>query len=204
MKFLFLLWIAMGRIFDASIWATAAWCVLYSFSDVSWLQCFWISLAIHFVGSLWFVKYIRISTREACFSYIRREARLFGLFIISAPVISILPTVVAIVLLSVLQTWTNLESHWLHTWLLVTCLVYNFFRVREARRMVLQANSKPLQRPESIWKMRSDPGARFETKDTVEQPHRESWPGSWEPLGEVARPARKAAHSSRPVRVIDV
>ena len=149
MKFLFLLWIAIGRIFDASIWATAAWCVLYSFSDISWLQCFWISLAIHFVGSLWFVKYIRISTREDCFSYIRRESRLFGLFIISAPVLSILPTVVAIVLLSVLQTWTNLESigctpgFWSLVWSTISS------GVREARRMALQANESAIA---ETWK----------------------------------------------------
>src|ERR1700722_5103407 len=100
MKFLFLLWIAMVGIFDASILATAIWCVLYSFSTVSWLQCFWISLAIRFIGSLSFLKYIRTHTGDDCFSYFRREWKLIALFIISAPILSILPTIGAILLLS--------------------------------------------------------------------------------------------------------
>jgi hypothetical protein len=185
MKFLFLLWIAITGIFDASIWATAAWCVLYSFSNVSWLQCFWISLAIHFIGNLSFIKYTSTHTREDFFSYIRRESRLVGLYIVSAPVISILPTVAAIVLLSLLQVWTNLETHWLHTWLLVTCLVYNLLRRRGTRRMALQAQSKLSKRPGSVWKLRADPGFQ-------------------KPPGKVARSARKTTNSPRSARVIDV
>jgi hypothetical protein len=204
MKFLFLLWITMEGIFDASIWATAAWCVLYSFSNVSWLQCFWISLAIHFVGSLSSVKYIRTHTREDCFSYIRRESKLIGLCIISAPILSILPTVGAIVFLSLLQVWTNLETHWLHTWLLVACLVYNLCRVREARKMALQVNNQLFQRSGRIWKLRSDPEARIAAKHAAGQPYRGDWPGSRKSSAKVAGRSRKAAHGSRSVRVIDV
>lgn len=204
MKFLFLLWIAMVGIFDASIWATAAWCVFYSFVTVTWLQCFWISLAIHFIGSFSFVKYIRTHTREDCFSSIRREAKLIGLSIISAPILSILPTVGAIILLSVVQVWTNLETHWLHAWLLVTCLVYNLCRVRKARKMALQANNQLFQRSGSIWKLRSDPGVCIAAKDAVAHPHREDWPGSQKSPAKVAGPSRKAARSPRSVRVIDV
>jgi hypothetical protein len=204
MKFLFLLWIAMVGIFDASIWATAAWCVLYSLSNVSWLQCFWMSLAIHFIGNLSFVKKIRTQTREDCFSSIRRESKLIGLAIISAPILSILPTVGAIILLSLLQAWTNLETHWLHTWLLVTCLVYNLCRVRKARKMALQANDQLFQRSGSIWKLRSDPGPRIAAKDAVGQPHRENRPGSQKSPAKVAGPSRKVARSARSVRVIDI
>jgi hypothetical protein len=204
MKFLFLLWIAMVGIFDASIWATAAWCVLYSFSTVSWLQCFWISLAIRFIGSLSFVKYIRTHTREDCFSYIRRESKLIGLSIISAPFLSILPTVGAILLLSLLQVWTNLETHWLHAWLLVTCLVYNLCRMREARKKALQANNQLFQRSGSIWKLRSDPGDHIGAEDEVGQPHREDRPGSRKSPAKVAGSSRKAARGPRSMRVIDV
>jgi hypothetical protein len=178
MKFLFLLWIAMEGIFDASVWATAGWCVLYSFSSVSWLQCFWMSLAIHLIGSLSSVKYLRTHNREDCFSYIRRESKLIGLSIISAPILSILPTVGVIVLLSLIQVWTKLETHWLHAWLLVTCLVYNLCRVREARKMARQTNSQPLRRSGSIWKPVRIPGGRIGP--------------------------RKAARGPRSVRVIDV
>jgi hypothetical protein len=203
MKFLFLLWITMEGIFDASIWATAVWCMLYSFSNVSWLQCFWISLAIHFVGSL-SVRYIRTYTRGDCFSYIRRESKLIGICIISAPILSILPTVGAIVLLSLLQIWTNLETHWLHTWLLVTCLVYNLCRVREARKMALQVNNQLFQRSGRIWKLRSDPEARIAPKHAAGQPYREDWRGSRKSSAKFAGPSRKAAHGRRSVRVIDV
>jgi hypothetical protein len=204
MKFQFLLWIAMVGIVDASIWATAAWCVLYSFSTVSWLQCFWISLVIRFIGSLSFVKYIRTHTREDCFSSIRRESKLICLSIISAPILSILPTVGAIILLSLLQVWTNLETHWLHAWLLVTCLVYVLCRVREARKMARQADSQLFQRSGSIGKLRSDQGARIGPKDAVGQPHREDWPDSQKSSAKVAGQSRKAARRPRSVRVIDV
>jgi hypothetical protein len=186
MKFLFLLWIAMEGIFEASVWATAAWCLLYSFSNISWLQCFWISLAIQFVGRFSCAKYVKTHSREDCLSHIRRESRLVGLHIISAPILSILPTVAAIILLSLLQVWTQLETHWLHTWLLVTCLVFIFLRACEARKMALQAKS-PL-RPNGA----------------VEQPDREGWLASRKPQGKAAGPARKATRGPRSVRVIDV
>jgi hypothetical protein len=204
MKFLFLLWIAIGGILNASVWATAAWCVLYSCTSVLWLQCFWIFLAIRFFGHLSFATYIRTHTKEDCFSYMRREATLVGLSIIFAPLISILPTVAAIVLLSLLQVWTNLETHWLHTWLLVTCLVYHLLRAREMRRMGLHPKSKPLQRPRSIWKLRMDPGPRTVAKGVVEQPPCEKSVGSSHSLGKIASSAQKAANGSRSARVIDV
>jgi hypothetical protein len=176
MKFLFLFWIAIRGILDVSIGATAAWCALYSFSNVSWLQCFWIILAIHFVGNLSLITIIRTQTREDCFAYIRRESMLVGLSIISAPILAILPTVAVIVLLSLLQVWTNLETHWLHTWLLVTCLAYILLRAREARKMALRAKSQRSQSPKNVWK----------------------------PSGENFGSAPKAPQSPRSRRVIDV
>jgi hypothetical protein len=146
MKFMFLLWIAIRSTFDAFVWATAAWCLLYSFTNVLWLQCFWIFLAIHFIENLSLVKYSSSHTRRDCFSYMRLESILVCLSILYAPIISILPAVGAILLLSLLQAWTNLETHWLHTWLFVTCVVYNLLRGREKRRMAVHASSTLLQR----------------------------------------------------------
>ena len=40
MKFLFLLWIIIRGTFDASVLATAVWCILSYFSNVLWLQYF--------------------------------------------------------------------------------------------------------------------------------------------------------------------
>jgi hypothetical protein len=156
MKFLFLFWIAIRGILDVSIGATAAWCAIYSFSSVSWLQCFWIILAIHFVGNLSFVKTVRTQTREDCFAYIRRESMLVGLSIISAPILAILPTVAVIVLLTLLQVWTNLETHWLHTWLFVACVVYNLSRGSGKRRMAVPNDF--LQSDSSMWELRPSRG----------------------------------------------
>jgi hypothetical protein len=171
---------------------------------VSWLQCFWIFLAIRFFGNLSFATYISTHTKEDCFSYLRREATLVGLSAIFAPIIATVPTVAAIVLLSLLQVWTHLETHWLHTWLLVTCLVYHLLRGREMRRMGLYPNSKPLQTPRSIRKLRMDPVAGIMAKGRVEQPPCQEWVGSPHPPRKVVRSAQKAAKGSRSVRVIDV
>jgi len=204
MKFLFLLWITIRGIFDASVWATAVWCLLYSFTNVLWLQCFWIFLAIHLIGNLSFWKYICTQTRRDCFSYLRLDLMFVGLSILYAPIISILPTVAVIVLLSFLQTWTDLETHWLHTCLFVTCVVYNVLRGREKRRMALPANSSLLQRHRSIWKLRTDAGTGMVAKDVVEPPRCKEWLGSQEPSDKVARLAEKAVNRCRSARVIDV
>ena len=142
MKVLFLLWIAMRCILDAAAWATALWCLLYSFTSVQWLQCFWVFLAIHFVGNLPSAKYIRTHTRRDCLALMRRESVLVCLSILCAPIIAILPAIASILLLSYLQAWTNLETHWLHTLLFVTCVVYNLLRGREKRRKALHENSE--------------------------------------------------------------
>jgi hypothetical protein len=135
MKFLFLLWMAIRSIFDAAVWATAGWCILYSFTNVLWWQCFGIFLAIHFLWNWSFVKYVSTHTKRDCFFYTRSESISVGCAIIHALILSIIPTVVAIILLSLLEVWTNLETHWLHTWLFVACLVYILSRAGGKRRM---------------------------------------------------------------------
>ena len=204
MKFLFLLWITIRGTFDAAIWATAVWCLLYSLPNVSWPHCFWAFLAFHFIGNLPAVKYINTHTRQECFSYMRYESRLAVLSIISAPLISIIPTVGAIILLTFLQVWTSLETHWLHTWLFVTCIVYLFLKGREKRRMTRPANSTSLQRSGGVWKLRADPEAQIVMNGVVEQPPREEWARSPEPSGKVTRSSPRSVNGSRSGRVIDV
>jgi hypothetical protein len=135
MKFLFLLWITIRSTFDASVWATAVWCILYSFTNVLWWQCFWIFLAIHFLSNRSFVKYVSTHAKRDCLSYMRIESMLVGFAIIHALILAIIPTVAAIVFLSLLEVWTNLETHWLHTWLFVACVVYILSRASGKRRM---------------------------------------------------------------------
>jgi len=137
MKFLFLLWITIRGTFEASVWATAVWCILYSFTNILWLQCFWVFIPIHFIWNMSFAKYVRTHTKQDCLSYIRQESILVGLSIIYAIIISILPTIAAIALLSLLEVWTHLETHWLHTWLFVACVVYNLSRGRGKRTIAV-------------------------------------------------------------------
>ena len=157
MKFLFLLWITIRGIFEASVWATAAWCLLYSFTNVLWLQCFWVFIPIHIIWNMSFVEYVRTHTKQDCLSYMRIESMSVGLSIIHALILSILPTIAAIVLLSLLEVWTNLETHWLHTWLLVACIVYSFARRSGKRRIAVPVNDF-LQSHGSAREVQTSPG----------------------------------------------
>ena len=156
MKFLFLLWITIRGTFEASVWATAVWCILYSFTNILWLQCFWVFIPIHFIWNMSFVEYVRTHTKQDCLFYMRQESMLVGLSIIHAIIISILPTIAAIVLLSLLEVWTNLETHWLHTWLFVACVVYNLSRGSGKRTMAVPNDF--LQSDRSVREVRPSRG----------------------------------------------
>ncbi len=146
MKLLFLLWITIRGAFDAAVQAPAVWCILCYFSNVLWLQCFGIFIAIHFLSSVRFVNYIKTHTKQDCLIYVRLDLALVGFSIIHGLILAPLLTVAAIVLLSLLQVWTNLETHWLHTLLFVACSVYNLSRTRGKRRMAVMANARSAQR----------------------------------------------------------
>jgi hypothetical protein len=202
MKFLFILWITIRAIFNASIWATSAWCLLYLFINASWWQCFWIFLAIQIIGDLSLFRYIRNHNRQECFSYLRLDSILVGLSILYAPIIAIVPTIIAVLVLTFLQAWTNMTVHWLHTWLFVSCAVYNLLRAREDRRMARHAGSKPLQRHQIVRTQIPDPSPGIAAMHVVGQPYRERPASSQELQGSVARSAQKASY--RHPRVIDI
>jgi hypothetical protein len=144
-KFLFLLWVIFRGIFDSSVLATAVWCILCYFSNVLWLQCFGIFIAIYFISNIPFVNYIKIHTKQDCLIYMRTESALVGCSIILSLILSPLLTVAAIVLLSLLEVWTNLETHWLHTLLFVTCVDYILLRASGQRKMAMLANKRSAQ-----------------------------------------------------------
>jgi hypothetical protein len=145
MKFLFLLWVTIRGTFDAAVWATAVWCILCYFSNVLWLQCFGIFIAIHFLSNMPLGNYIKSHTRQDCLHYIQIEARQVGISIFYGLILGPLIAAAAIVLLSLVQVWTNLETHWLHTLLFVACVVYSLSRANGKRRMVVLANTKSPQ-----------------------------------------------------------
>jgi hypothetical protein len=199
MKFLFLLWFSIGCAVDAAVRATAVWCLLYSFTNILWLQCFWIFLAIQLIWSRSFVSYISNHTSEDCLFYMRREARLLSLSVLYAPLLSILPTVATILLLSFLQAWTNLETHWLHTWLLLTAVVYILLRNRVRTKMREHAKSKPLLSQRRVRKQGTNQDDGMVIKEAAKEPQFEKW-GT---MGRVGRSA-KPASGSFSARVIDV
>ena len=202
-KFLFLLWIIIRSAFDAAVSATAAWCILYSFTKVLWPQCFWAFLAIHFIWDLSLVKYLRTHTRQDCFLYLRLESISVVLSIIHGLILSILPTIAVIVFLSLLEVYTGLETHWLHNWLLVACVIYVLSRGRGRRRMALRVNDFSQSQPH-VRKDRNPPRAEDKWKVVVEQSPREDWMGPRECSSKAARSAPPGAKRSRAVRVIDV
>jgi hypothetical protein len=143
MKCLFLLWITARSVLDAALWATALWCLLYSFAPISWPEYFGVFAAIHLLGNLSSLKYLRTHTRWDCWAFVRRESVLVGLYLLCAPIIAILPAIAAIAFLSYLQAWTNLETHWLHTLLLISCVVYLLLRSRQKRRTARSGPAGP-------------------------------------------------------------
>jgi hypothetical protein len=72
----------------------------------------------------------------------RLELLSVGVAIITALPTSTIPTAAAIVLLSLLEVWTHLETHWLHTWLFVACVVYILARGSGKRRIAMQTTAR--------------------------------------------------------------
>jgi len=144
MKFVFLFWVTFWGVIDASIWVTALWCLLGYF-NVLWLQCFWVFIPIHFVRNISVMKYVGTHTKQDCLFYMRRESMSIGVALILALATSIIPTVAVILLLSLSELWTNLQTHWLHTWLCVTCILYIFARGSEKRKMRKHTRARTVQ-----------------------------------------------------------
>jgi hypothetical protein len=202
-KFLFLLWIIIRSTFDAAVSATAAWCILYSFTKVLWPQCFWVFLAIHFIWDLSLVKYVGTHTRHDCFLYLRLESISVALSTLHGLLLSLLPAIAVIVLLSLIGVYTGLETHYLHTWLLVACVIYVLSRSRGKRRMALRVNDFSQSQP-GIRRDRNPPGTGDEWKVVGEQWPREGRVGSRECSSKRAKSAPPGAKRSRIRRVIDV
>jgi hypothetical protein len=203
-KFLFLLWIIIRGTFDAAVSATTAWCILYSFSKVLWPECFAVCLAIHLVWDLSLVKYVRTHTRQDCFLYLRLESISVVLSILQALIFSLLPTIAVIAFLSLAEVYTGLETHWLHTFLLVTCVIYTLSRGRGKRRIALRVNDFSQSQP-GLRKDRTPSDPEFAWNVVVEQPPRKQRVVSREEYSSnAARSAPPSGKSSRGGRVIDV
>jgi hypothetical protein len=183
--------------------ATAAWCILYAFPKVLWPQCFWVFLAIYFLWDLSLLKYVRTHTRKDCSLYLRLDSISVVLSTFYGLVLSLLPTIAVIVLLSLMEVYTGLKTHWLHTWLLVACVIYVLSRGRGKRRMALRLNDISQSQP-GIRKDRNPSGTGDEWKVVVEQCLREDRVGSREYSSKAARSTPPCAKRSRGGRVIDV
>jgi hypothetical protein len=139
MKFLFLFWIAIRSTFEASVWATAAWCILYPFSGILWLQCFWVFSAIQYVWNLCFIEYVGTHSADECRFFIRLESFLVIAAIVQALITSIIPTIAGVIVLKLISGWTHGEPNWIHVWLFVVSVAYTVSRRCGKRRMARPA-----------------------------------------------------------------
>ena len=160
-------------------------------------------LAIHFIWDLSLVKYVRTHTRQDCFLYLRLESISVVFSVLHGLILSLLPTIAVIVLLSLTEVYTGLETHWLHSWLLVACVVYVLSRGSEKRRMANRVNDIS-QSQRDIRKDRTPPEVGVEWKVVGGPFPDEERVGSRKYSSTVARSAPATAKSSRAGRVIDV
>jgi len=102
-------------------------------------------MLVHLVGNIPAMKYGIIRTNEDCLLYMRREAMSIGVALILALPVSIIPTAATILLLSLLELGTNLQTHWLHTWLCVTCLLYIAAKASQKKRITTYTRTRTVQ-----------------------------------------------------------
>jgi hypothetical protein len=102
-------------------------------------------MLVHFFWNIPAIRYGSTRTNEDCLLYMRRELMSTGVALILALATSIIPTAAAILLLSVLELWTNLQTHWLHTWFCVTCALYIAVKAREKKRLTTYTGARTVQ-----------------------------------------------------------
>src|SRR5258708_37146933 len=92
-------------------------------------------MLVHLVWNIPAMKYGSTRTSEDCLLYMRRESSSIGVALFLALATSIIPTAAAILLLSLSELWTNLQSHWLHPGLGVKCALYIAAKASQTTRM---------------------------------------------------------------------
>ena len=102
-------------------------------------------MLVHLVCKIPAMKYGIIRTNEDCLLYMRREAMSIGVALILVLPLSIIPTVAAILLLSLLELWTNLQTHWSHTWLGVTCMLYIAAKATQKKSITTHTRARTVQ-----------------------------------------------------------
>ena len=102
-------------------------------------------MLVHLVWNIPVIKYGSAQTNEDCLLYVRRESMSIGVALILALGTSIIPTAAAILLLSISELWTKLQTHWLHTWLCVTCALYIAAKASEKKRMTTYTRARTVQ-----------------------------------------------------------
>jgi hypothetical protein len=156
MKYLLIAWTLIRSCFEASVWATAAWCVLFPFfrhgqplpasggwNSLLWLQCFGLSLAVQLAINHRIITFAFKHSANGCQQFIKVDSMFVGSAILLALISSVIPAIGGIVLLNLTIRWTHMPPNWLRTWLFVLCICYSYFRSKgkqvqteEAERMV--------------------------------------------------------------------
>src|SRR5260221_13988787 len=99
-------------------------------------------MLVHLVWNIAAMRYGSTRTREDCLLYMRRESSSIGVSLFLALATSIIPTGAAILFLSLSAFWTKLQTHWLHTWLGVTCALYIAAKASQRRRMTTYTRAR--------------------------------------------------------------
>jgi len=146
MKFVFAVWITISGVFDASVWATAVWCILGYFTNANWLQWFGILIPIRFIWNMSSAKSVNTHAKQDYLFWMRLELLSAGIASFFALTTSIIPAIPAIALLSLLEVWTNLKTHWFHTWLFIACAVYIFTKAESKRKLTAHKVARTAQK----------------------------------------------------------
>jgi len=134
MKFLVVSWTALRAAFEASVWATAFWCISDSFFDIPWIHFYWVFSIILFLNGF---SVISVSP-ELAGTFLKIEIMLVGLAISQSLLTSLIPSAITIVVMSFLSHWTGREPDWLHVWFVFACVFYILWR-RQGKRKAVRA-----------------------------------------------------------------
>jgi hypothetical protein len=134
-------WMVMRSSFEASVWATAAWCVLYAFlrkaeaysataekHGVLWLPLFGVFLAMQFLLTSRQIGCLLNRSEKECQDFMKGDCMFVVGAILLAFITAFTPALGGIVLLYLILPWTGILADWLPWWWFLLSICYMCFR----------------------------------------------------------------------------
>ncbi len=144
MKSFLIAWIVIRSGFEASVWSTAAWCVLYALlrkgethaaisesHGAFWFQLYGLILAIHLLLTSRRIGFLLNRSGKECQDFMRVDFMFVAGAILLAFITSVPPALGGIILLYIIFPWTGILPDWLPWWLFLLCMCYICFRATE-------------------------------------------------------------------------